>query len=203
MIRALLFIFLLQIFLLQTVAAQAPVTGPVHEFNEDVVYFTDSGHAEFTSRVPLHTFTGESDRLTGMIDPGNNIIDFYLDLNTLKTGIGRRDRDMYRTLNVSDHPFAEFSGTLETEFDFKSGDRHIAVASGDFTIHGVTREVRLEGFLQMQGDDLALEVEWTLLLDDYDIDPPGILFYRVNQEQEIRIEAVLKPHNRSELTNDH
>jgi len=67
-----------------------------------LIYMTHSGHAEFTSRVPLHTFTGESNHLTGMINYGENIIDFYLDLNTLRTGIDRRDRDMFRTLNVDE-----------------------------------------------------------------------------------------------------
>ncbi|MEX0904860.1 MAG: YceI family protein [Balneolaceae bacterium] len=160
---------------------------------EESVYFTDSGYAEFTSHVPLHTFTGETENLTGMIDFEENIVDFYLDLNTLKTGIGRRDRDMYRTLNVEEHPFAEFTGALESSFDENSDDEQTITVSGEFTIHGVTRDVRIEGILQNRDDGLFLEAEWVINITDYDIEPPGILFYRVNEEQEVRIEALLQP----------
>lgn len=167
--------------------------------DEEIVYVTESGYAEFTSRVPLHTFTGESGHLTGMIDFRENLVDFYLDLKTLKTGIGRRDRDMYQTLDVENYPFAEFTGTLVSSFDEQTSGRQFVETDGEFTVHGVTRDVRIEGYLEWQGDELRLETEWTLLLDDYNIEPPGILGYKINEEQEIRIEATLKPRSAEEL----
>ncbi len=159
---------------------------------ENVVYFTDSGYAEFTSSVPLHTFTGRSDHLTGLIDPEVNLVDFYLDLSTLRTGIDRRDRDMFRTLEVDDYPFAEFTGSLTSSFDFQSSDKQSVAVTGDFTIHGITREKKVEGTLQNEGGNLKLEAEWIIDITNYDIEPPGILFYRVRDEMEVRIEAVLE-----------
>lgn len=185
-----------------TVLQVATFTGSdafTQDENEEIVYYTDSGLAEFTSSVPLHTFTGRSGNLTGMIDLQENLIDFYVDLNTLKTGIGRRDRDMYRTLNVDDYPFAEFTGSLVSQFDENIAEPQVAIVEGEFTIHGVTRQIRIEGELQKQGEDLHLSAEWIILLDDYGIDPPGILFYRVTEEQEVRIEAVLQPYPREEI----
>lgn len=190
MIRLLLLVILLQLF----PAAESSL-------QDEMIYHTDSGLAEFTSSVPLHTFTGSSNNLTGMIDLQENIVDFYLDLSTLKTGIDRRDRDMYRTLNVEEHPFAEFTGSLTSSFDNESTQSQPVIVEGEFTLHGVTREVTIEGELQKQGDELHLEAEWVLLLNDYNLEPPGILFYRVTEEQEIRIEAVLQAHDRDEFTN--
>ncbi len=166
---------------------------------DDVIYYTDSGHAGFMSRIPLHTFTGESEHLTGMIDFEENAVDFYLDLNTLKTGIGRRDRDMYRTLNIEQHPYAEFTGTLETDFDLNSDSRQSATAAGEFTVHGVTREISIEGYLQRQENGIRLEAEWVLNIEDYDIDPPSLLVIQVNEEQEIKIEAMLESQPRDEV----
>ncbi|HKL14453.1 MAG TPA: YceI family protein [Balneolaceae bacterium] len=161
--------------------------------NDDVVYYTDSGHAEFTSSVPLHSFAGESNHLTGMIDFRENLVDFYLDLNTLETGIGKRDRDMYQTLNVDEHPFAEFTGTLETPFNPDSSARQVARVTGEFSINGVVKEVSIEGTLQARGERIMLNVGWELRLEDYDIEAPGILFYRVDEVQSIQIEGSLKP----------
>jgi polyisoprenoid-binding protein YceI len=154
---------------------------------------TESGNVEFTSSVPLHTFTGKSGYLTGMVDFEENIVDFFLDLETLKTGNSRRDRDMYNTLNVEEFPFAEFTGSLLTSFDLHSSERQQVRVRGEFTIHGITREKTVEGILHKQGTDIWLEAEWVQDITDHEIEPPGILFYRVRDEMDVRIEAKLQP----------
>lgn len=158
----------------------------------DTVWYTDSGEAEFTSDVPLHTFTGRSDHLTGMIDTQRNVIDFYIDLQTFRTGVDRRDRDMARTLSIDEHPFAEFTGELDTAFDENATEPQPVTARGRFTVHGVTQDLTVEGTLARQGDRLLLEAEWILDITDYEIRPPGILFYRVRDEIEVRIRAGLR-----------
>ncbi len=170
-----------------------------HDPQESIVYYTQSGRAEFTSRVPLHTFTGESDHLVGMIDLENNVIDFYIDLRSVETGIDRRDRDMHRTLSLDEHPYAEFTGSLESPVELAPGNEKTVTAVGEFTVHGVTREVRIDGTIKLQDDNLLLEAEWELNIEDYGIDPPGILFYRVNEIQEMRIEAAMEPRPREDI----
>ncbi|MEX0684975.1 MAG: YceI family protein [Balneolales bacterium] len=159
---------------------------------QEVIYYTDTGKVEFTSSVPLHEFTGRSEKLTGMIDFEKNLIDFYLDLTTLYTGNERRDRDMYRTLNVDDYPFAEFTGSLTSPFDQDSREKQLVTTSGELTMNGVTRNKVVEGSLQKQGDDLLLEAVWIQDITDHNIEPPGILFYRVRDEMEVKIEATLQ-----------
>lgn len=156
-------------------------------------FFTDAGHAEFTSHVPLHTFTGTSDDLVGQIDLEEDIVDFYLDLTTLRTGIGRRDRDMRRTLNTDEHPFAEFYGELVSSFDPDNNGPQEARVRGDFTVNGVSREVEIDGTLEMTGEGLRVEAAWELDITDHEMEPPSLLFARVDEVQEVRIEALLRP----------
>lgn len=158
---------------------------------DSTVYITHSGTAEFTSSVPLHTFTGKSDHLIGMIDFEENLIDFYLDLNTIRTGIDRRDRDFFRTLKVDQYPFAEFTGSFETVPEQSLNEEIPVKVTGDFTIHGVTKQIQVDGIIKKTENGLHLEAGWILLLADYEIEPPGILFYRVNEEQNIQIKAML------------
>lgn len=156
-------------------------------------YMTKSGHAEFDSSVPLHSFTGVSDHLVGKINLADSTVDFYLDVNTLETGISKRDKDMLETLNAEEYPFAEFFGKLTTPFNpNKNGTEEVTV-EGEFTVHGNTRDVKIDGTLEKTGEGLQLNAAWTLDITDYDIEPPGILFYRVSDEIDIRIDALLKP----------
>lgn len=157
------------------------------------VWYTESGHVEFTSSVPLHEFTGTSDHLTGMIRLQDRLVDFYLDLKTLKTGNGRRDHDMYSTLDTDRYPFAEFTGQLVTPISLNSSEVQTVQVEGEMTIHGITRPMRVDGTIRPQGDLLHLQAEWILDITDYQIKPPGILFYRVRDKMDVRMKATLSP----------
>ena len=179
-------LFLLVVMLL-------PMLLPIPRTVSAQVYKTESGHAEFHSEVPLHTFSGSSEFLVGLINLSDSTVDFYLDLTTLDTGIDKRDKDMRRTLETDKYPFASFYGKLISDFNPNLSEPQTVRVRGDFKIHGVERQVTLEGTLQKTGEGLEVSTTWTLDLDDYDIEPPGILFYRVDEEQDIRINAHLTP----------
>lgn len=154
-------------------------------------FMTEAGHAEFTSEVPLHTFTGTSEQLVGLINLADGTVDFYIDLNTLDTGIGKRDKDMRKTLEVDKYPFAEFFGKLMTDVDAVSEAEQPVTVQGTFTIHGVSREIEVTGTLQKVAEGLKLTAAWALNLEDYDIVPPRLLIVKVDPVQDVRIEAVL------------
>lgn len=156
-------------------------------------YKTESGHVEFDSSVPLHSFTGTSDHLVGKITLPDSTVDFYVDVTTLETGIGKRDRDMLKTLEAEEYPFAEFYGKLVSDFSADSDEPQQVTVDGEFKVHGVSKEVSIDGTLQKTDEGLKVEASWTLNMKDYDIKPPGILFYRVSEKIDISITATLPP----------
>lgn len=157
-------------------------------------FYSENGKAVFTSKVPLHTFEGSSENLVGLINLEDQVIDFYLDLETLDTGNGKRDKDMLLTLETDEYPFAEFFGTLTTPFDLENLEPQSAIAKGDFKIHGEVQEVEIEGTLQKTDDGLLLKAAWILNLEEYKIKPPRLLIIKVDENQEIEIEVLLTPY---------
>lgn len=157
------------------------------------VFLSKNGHAEFDSSVPLHSFTGTSEQLVGKIDLTDSTIDFYLDVHTLKTGIEKRDEDMLETLEAEQHPFVEFFGQLTSSFDSSSTEPQDVTVEGDFSVHGNTNHISIDGTLQKTDEGLKVTASWTISMEDYDIEPPGILFYRVSEEIPISISATLPP----------
>lgn len=155
-------------------------------------FMAEDGYVEFISTAPLLEFKGVSENLTGLIDLDQNLVDFYIDLNTLETGIQRRDRDMRNSyLETDKFPFAEFSGELITEFDPALFETQQAKVSGTFKIHGVERDIEVEGTLTPNGNSLTLDASWIVLLEDYNIDRPGVLFYQLAEEQTVNISIEL------------
>ncbi len=154
-------------------------------------YFTDSGTAIFHSKVPLHTFSGTSENLTGLIDLENGTVDFYIDLETLDTGNAKRDKDMRLTLETEKYPFAEFFGSITSDFDPSLQQAQAVTVEGVFKIHGKEQNIEVNGQLTPDGDQIKLTAGWILLLEDYEIEPPKLLFIKVDQEQEIELNATL------------
>jgi len=167
----------------------APVTTHAQSF------FSEEGYVEFRSTVPLHSFKGISNNLVGKIDFDNNTVDFFVDLATLDTGNEKRDKDMRETLEISKHPFAEFFGKLTSDFDLENSEPQKVTAKGEFTVHGETQLKEVTGTLRKTDNGLKLTANWNVFLSEHNIDPPGILFYKVSDKQEIAIEILLTPVN--------
>ncbi len=156
-------------------------------------FYSETGTAKFTSSVPLHNFTGTSESLVGMIKLDDMSVDFYIDLETLDTGNAKRDKDMLITLETEKYPFGEFFGEIVSDFDASSTAEQPVTVKGDFTIHGQSKEVEIDGTITKTQDGLMVKASWILNLDDYDITPPRLLLIKVDEEQAIEIEVLLKP----------
>ncbi|WP_373497190.1 YceI family protein [Aquiflexum sp.] len=157
-------------------------------------YKTEKGNVEFLSQASLNEFTGKSSDLNGLVDLDKNMLDFYIDLNTLKTGIGLRDRHMRENyLETKKYPYAEFTGKIASGINLSSGQSKSVTAKGKFKIHGIEREIEVPGKLTAISDsELQLEAEFKVLLSDYKIDIPSVLFYELSEEQIVTIKANLK-----------
>jgi len=156
-------------------------------------FVADDGYVEFVSTAPMLEFKGKSDHLTGMIDFDDNLVDFYVDLTTIDTGINLRNnhmRDSY--LETDKFPFAEFTGSLNKMYDFEQAGKQEITTSGVFEIHGVEQEMEIKGSLEETNQGMRLEASWVVKLEDHDIRKPRVVFYELADEQTVNISILLK-----------
>ncbi|MCC5919374.1 MAG: YceI family protein [Cyclobacteriaceae bacterium] len=161
-------------------------------------YYSESAKVRFISKAPMNEFDGVSEHLTGLIQIKKNDLDFYLDLNTLKTGIRLRDKHMRDNyLHTKEHRFADFKGKIKklsefSESQLKEGVKVVAV--GEFKIHGVSKERSIEGNLKLSpnGEELHLKASFIVLLKDHKIKKPSVMGYDLADEQEVELEGVFK-----------
>ncbi len=154
-------------------------------------YYTTNGFVEFVSRASIETFTGTSNNLNGLIDLATGDVDFYIDLNTISTGISLRDEHMRESyLETKKYPFAEFVGKLNG-FNPSVNDTQNVIVSGEFTIHGVKKQRTIQGRLLLNGDTLSIEANWPVLLSDHNISIPKIMFLKLADSQDVIIRATL------------
>ncbi|GMQ27453.1 YceI family protein [Algoriphagus confluentis] len=166
---------------------------PLFGFSQE--YLTKTGSVVFLSTAPLNEFEGKSKVLNGLVDLEKNLLDFYLDLNTLETGIGLRDKHMRENyLETDKYPFAEFTGKMEPVPAMEPGKSYPVRAKGKFKIHGVERDLLVPGTLTLRDDGkIDLKAEFVISLNDYQIEIPKLVFYELAAEQKLTINATLSP----------
>jgi polyisoprenoid-binding protein YceI len=155
------------------------------------VYTTDNGYAKFDASTSMSSYSGETNSLAGSINLETRAIEFKVPVDSIKTGNGARDKDMYELLKTDEYPYITFEGVLTTDFD-PEGDRQKAVAKGNFTIRDHSRDITVEGTLEKTGQGLELLASWTLMITDYNIERPSIFFVKVKDVHELSINALLK-----------
>ena len=158
-------------------------------------WVTSQGEAKFISRAPLLEFEGVSNQLQGLIDLDGNLVDFYIDLETLDTGIELRDKHMRDSyLETAKYPFAEFTGTFLRLPDATALGSQSVTVTGTFQMHGIAQDITVDGELDFSDpDEVKLTASWIILLSDYDIEIPKAVFYELDNEQEIILSARLTP----------
>lgn len=156
-------------------------------------YLCENGTAKFLSVAPLNEFEGESSTLKGLINLDNGKVDFYLDLSTLKTGITLRDKHMKENyLETKKYPFAEFTGQLidfnKEDLLSNTKDSLSVTAQGIFKMHGKDKTMNVNGIIVRRNDSqFMLSANFEVILSEFDIKKPSILFYELAENQSVSI----------------
>ena len=146
----------------------------------------------FTSSIPLLTFTGATGRIDGYLYwegpemlTGHSELLFEVDLNSLETGIGKRDRDMRDdVLETGKWPFGAFMGTIG---DVEKVDSSLTVfrvvATGKMSLHGKKKSLQIPALITIEDDRMTVEAQFSIFLKDYDIEAPKLMaFIKVAEE---------------------
>jgi polyisoprenoid-binding protein YceI len=163
----------------------------------------------FTSHAPLETVEGKTSHIIGFVnvDPADISTakaKFVVELATLKTGIGMRDRHMRENhLETDKYPEAVFEldhVVAEKGNDITDGQPADITLIGNFTVHGVTKPIEVKAQVQyfkdgtsspanLPGEIIRIDAEFTVMLPDYKIERPRFLIMKLDEKQEIDVDV--------------
>lgn len=155
----------------------------------------------FTSKAASESFQGKTNQMSGSItvDPtqmGDSVaVHIEVDLNSLSTGIGKRDQHMRDNhLETGKYPKAVFDGVT-----LKSGNGSALTigtpakldVEGTFTLHGVMRRLRTTVEVLLKDDHtLQFKTGFNVPLADYEIPRPKFLFLKLGEVQEVAVSGI-------------
>lgn len=182
-------------------AAAAPAEAAPTRFT---VVADHADKVTFTSKAPLETFQGKTDRVAGEIvaDPADlgdsATVRIEVDLASLDTGIDKRNQHMReKHLETAKYPKAIFTGAAilgPKPAKLAPGKSVPLEVEGTFSLHGVDRRLRttVEVTLLDGGGPprLKLHARFPVSLSDYAISRPEFLFLKLSDAQDVEVTAV-------------
>ncbi len=157
---------------------------------------------QFTSSVTNLSFGGATDQVDGFVYwdgegllPPAAQVHVEVDLNSLDTGIGKRDRDMRELLDTRRFPRAIFRGSLlaQTDVDSVAGVLQVRVG-GTLSLRGVERELVAPATIRLEPDRWHVRTEFSLRLSDYGIRAPSLAaFVKVSDQVQVQATFPMRP----------
>lgn len=90
-------------------------------------------------------------------------------------------------------PTAVFKGKINETIDYgKEGESKVSV-SGKMEMHGVTKDIVIEGTLAKKGDEITIASKFKVKVADYNIKVPSMYIKNIAEEVEITINSILEP----------
>ena len=154
---------------------------------------------KFISDAKIETFEGVTSNVDGYLywdgeDLTNkSLVYFEVDLNTLDTGIGLRNRHMRDNyLETNKYRFTNYKGKI-TEAK-KNGDGIYDVkVEGTISIHGVIKPLTVDGTITMNDDkSYNIKTKFNVKLSDFKIDIPSLMFLKINEVIKVQLNINMK-----------
>ncbi len=92
-------------------------------------------------------------------------------------------------------PKATFQGTIQG-YQLNVTGQQAAKANGKLSIHGITKEVEVQGTVDIGKETVHLQSKFKVKLDDYGVPRPQLLWQNIAEEVEVTIDFTFIPHEK-------
>lgn len=147
-------------------------------------YISVSSEITFFSSAPVEDISAINNEAKSAYDKATGEIVFMVPINKFvfpKSLMQEHFNEKY--LHSEEFPSATFRGIISDHED----DSGLAWADGELEIHGVKQHIRVSGDFSSFEQSASLNCKFNVMLADYDIKIPSILFKNIAEEIEITV----------------
>lgn len=158
------------------------------------LYSCRDGYVYWVSEAPLELIEAESDNLQGIVRPGDRTFAFSMAIRSFDGFNSGLQKEHFHENYLETEEFAKatFSGKIMEEVDLTSPGTRNVRAKGILEIRGVKQERIIPVSIIVKPDGvLEISSDFTVLLADYEISIPRIVFQKIAEEINVRIRATL------------
>jgi polyisoprenoid-binding protein YceI len=156
-------------------------------------FAAESSYVLFYSHAAIEDIKAENKKSSSMFNTSTGDVVFAIpnqDFQFQKSLMQEHFNEKY--METEKYPRATFQGKI-SGFDEKATGTQNATAKGKMTIHGVTRDVEIPGTMEMVDNKITLKSKFIIVLVDYKVQRPQLLWKNIAEQVEVTIEFTYKP----------
>ena len=154
-------------------------------------YKTSTSEISFLSKTDFETFEAVNNQVSAAYSKGK--VQFRVPINAFifeKKLMQTHFQENY--MESATYPNGSFKGTIIYPENFKpSAKAQTVKVKGTFNIHGVEKETEISGSITQTKNGLSLIANFSILLNDFNINIPASSINKIAQTIDIRVDAQL------------
>jgi hypothetical protein len=157
-------------------------------------YYTRNGHTDFYSHAPLEDIKANNEQVAVFLNVTDGSISAAMLMKSFVFEKALMQQHFNENYVESDEfPRSEFKGNILNfnTIDFSTPIPKKVTANGMISLHGVTREISVEGTITKKEDKYHIDAKFLLKPADFDIGIPASVKDNIAKEIEVTLNAQL------------
>lgn len=148
----------------------------------------------FFSEAPLENIEASNKGAVIVLNTTSNDIQVRVSIQNFKFKNSLMEEHFNENyMETEKFPSSVFKGKINEAIDYtKDGENKVSVA-GKMEIHGVTKDIVLNGTLTKTGNEITLVSKFKIKVADYNIKVPSMYVKNIAEEVEVSITSILEP----------
>ena len=156
-------------------------------------YMAENGYVRFFSEAPLENIEAVNNDGLSVFETSTGRIAFTIPIKDFEFAKQLMQQHFNENYLESDkYPTSTFSGEIQGYSD--TAEKQELTARGELTIHGVTKEVTIEGEGKKTGEKILLEASFPVQLEDYNIKIPKVVMFNIAEVVDVTIKFEYFPY---------
>ena len=158
-------------------------------------YTTKSGTIHFSSETPMEKIEAVNRQVNSALDVATGNFVFKVLIRGFEFEKALMQEHFNENYIESDkYPKALFKGKINEKIDFTKNGTYDISATGDFTLHGVTKARTLRGKVTVNQASLSITTDFDVALADHKIEVPQIVFVKIAQIIKVKNKYTFTPY---------
>jgi polyisoprenoid-binding protein YceI len=151
----------------------------------------------FYSEAPLENIEAVNKSATIVLKTSTNDLQIGLSIQNFKFKNALMEEHFNENYMESEkYPKCVFRGKINEAVDYaKEGENKVTV-TGKMELHGVTKEVTIDGTLTKTGNDLKLYAKFPMKVADYNIKVPSMYVKNIAEVVDVTFNSTLEPYQK-------
>lgn len=148
----------------------------------------------FYSKSPLEDIAANNKNAVIVLNTATGDIQVRVTIQSFKFKNGLMEEHFNENyLESTKYPNCVFKGKINEKIDYTTDGQNKVTVSGKMELHGITKDIELDGLLTKKGNEIGLDSKFKLKIADYGIKVPSLYVKNIAEIIDINIISTLEP----------